>query len=79
MNVLKYSRLLGRLPRGSHVWEHRGHTGLDKLCPAHEVPVPRMRFRGGTLSSEDREPNHQIFKVRITVENVVHKVNKFRI
>lgn len=79
MNVLKQSRLLPRLPRGSRVWGDRGYTGLDKLCPGHEVIVPRMRPKGGVLSPEDRELNHQISKVRITVENVVCKLKKFRV
>lgn len=79
MKVLKQSRLLPRLPRGSRVWGDRGYTGLDKLCPEHEVIVPRMRPRGGVLSPEDRELNHQISKVRITVENVVCKLKKFRV
>jgi hypothetical protein len=78
MKVLKQSRLLPRLPRGSRVWGDRGDTGVDKLCPQHEVIVPRMRPKGGTLSPEDRELNHQIAKVRITVENVVCKLKKFR-
>lgn len=71
MKVLKQSRLLGRLPRGSRVWGDHRSTGLDKLCPQHEVIVPRMRPKGGRLSPDDRELNHQISKVRITVENVV--------
>lgn len=79
MKVLKQSRLLGRLPRGSRVWGDRGYTGLDKLCPQHEVITPRMRPRGSTLSEENRELNHQISKVRITVENVVCHMKKFRI
>ncbi|MFC3601954.1 transposase family protein [Deinococcus soli (ex Cha et al. 2016)] len=79
MKVLKQSRLLPRLPRGSRVWGDRGDTGLDKLCAQHEVIVPRMRPKGGTLSPEDRALNHQIAKVRITVENVVCKLKKFRI
>ena len=79
MKVLKQSRLLPRLPRGSRVWGDRGYTGLDKLCPNHEVIVPRMRPRGGALSAEDRELNRQISKVRITVENVICTLKKFRI
>ncbi|GGL12949.1 hypothetical protein GCM10010844_34620 [Deinococcus radiotolerans] len=79
MNVLKQSRLLGRLPQGSRTWGDRGYTGLDKQCPGHEVIVPRMRPKGGTLSPEDRELNHQISKVRITVENVVCKLKEFRV
>ncbi|AFD27544.1 Transposase, IS4 (plasmid) [Deinococcus gobiensis I-0] len=79
MKVLKQSRLLPRLPRGSRVWVDRGYTGVDKLCPQHEVIVLHMRPKGGMLSPEDRELNHQIAKVRITVENVVCKLKKFRI
>ncbi len=79
MKVLKQSRLLPRLPRGDHVWRDRGYTGLDKLCPDHEVIVARMRSKGGTLSLEEREPTHHISKVRLTVENVVCKLKKFRI
>ena len=56
-----------------------GRPGLDKLCPQHEVIVPRMRPKGGMQSPEDRELNHQIAKVRITVENVVCKLKKFRV
>ena len=37
-----------------------------------------MRPKGGRLSPDDRELNHQISKVRITVENVVCKIKKFR-
>lgn len=79
MKVLKQSRLLGRLPKGSRIWGDRGYTGLDKLCPEHEVITPHMRPRGGTLSEERRDLNHHISKVRITVENVVCKIKKFRI
>lgn len=79
MKVLKQSRLLPRLPRGSRVWGDQGYTGLDKLCPNHEVIVPRMRPRGGALSGEDRELNHQISKVWITVENVICTLKKFRV
>nr|WP_275040576.1 transposase family protein [Deinococcus deserti] len=57
----------------------RGYTGLEKLCPTLELIVPRMRPKGGALSEEDRELNHQISKVHITVENVVCKIKKFRI
>ncbi|WP_295815140.1 transposase family protein [uncultured Deinococcus sp.] len=79
MKELKQSRLLGQLPRGSQVWGNRGYTGLDNLCPEHEVITPQMRPRGGTLSEEQRELNHHISKVGITVENVVCKIKKFRI
>lgn len=79
MTVLKQSRLLGRLPQGSRIWGDRGYKGLDKLCPGHEVIVPRMRPKGRTLSSEDRDLNHQVSKVRITIENVVCKLKKFRV
>lgn len=79
MKLLKQSRVLGRLPLGSRVWGDRGYTGLQKLCPEHEVITPRMRPRDGTLSPDDRELNHQISKVRITVENVVCKIKKFRV
>ncbi|GAA5438241.1 hypothetical protein Daqu01_03386 [Deinococcus aquaticus] len=61
------------------MWVDRGYTALDKLCPQHEVIVPRMRPKGGTISPEDRALNHQISKVRITVENVVCKLKKFRL
>lgn len=71
MRVLKQSRRLVRLPQGSRVWGDRGYTGLEKLCPGHEVIVPRMRPKGEALSSEDRALNHQVSKIRITVENVL--------
>ena len=61
------------------MWGDRGDTGADKLCPQHEVIVLRMPPKGSTLSPEDRALNHQIAKVRITVENVVCKLKKFRI
>ena len=38
-----------------------------------------FRSKGGKLSAEERELNHQIAKVRITVENVVCKLKKFRV
>lgn len=56
-----------------------GVRGLDQFCPEHEVIVPRIWPRGDVLSEEDRAMNHQISKVRITVENVVCNLNKFRI
>lgn len=79
MKVLKQSRLLPRLPRGTRLWGDRGDTGLDNLCPQHEGILPRMRPRGSRLNPDDRELNHQISKVRITVKNVVCKIKKFRI
>lgn len=78
MKGLKQSRLLSRLARGSRVWGERGSTGLDKLCPAHDVISPRMWPQGGALSAEERELNYQSSKVRITAENVVCKIKKFR-
>ncbi|WP_412029920.1 transposase family protein [Deinococcus yunweiensis] len=50
-----------------------------RLCPEHEVITSRVRPRGGTLSGEHRDLNHQISKIRITVENVVCRLKKFRI
>lgn len=47
--------------------------------PGHEVIVPRMRPKGGTLSPEDQDLNHQMSKVRITVENVICTLKKFRV
>lgn len=79
MKVLKQSRLLPRLPKGARLWGDRGYTGLEKLCPRHEVIVPKMRPKGGELSEEDQALNRQISKVRITVENVLCKLKKFRI
>ncbi|AFD27386.1 Transposase, IS4 (plasmid) [Deinococcus gobiensis I-0] len=38
-----------------------------------------MRPKGGRLSPDDRDLNHQISKVRITVEDVVCKIKKFRV
>ncbi|AFD27470.1 Transposase, IS4 (plasmid) [Deinococcus gobiensis I-0] len=79
MKIQGQSRLLPHLPRGTRLWGDRGCTGLDKLCPQHEVIVLRMRPKGSRLSPDDRELNHQIYKVRITVENVVCKIKKVRV
>jgi len=79
MKLLKQSRLLPRVPRGTRLWGDRGYTGLEKLCPRHEVVVPVKRPKGGTLSGEDRELNRQISKVRIAVENALCRVKKFRV
>ncbi|WP_084047148.1 transposase family protein [Deinococcus hopiensis] len=79
IKLLRQSRLLPRLPRGSRLWGDRGYTGLEKLCPQHEVIVPRKRPKGGCLSLEDRELNRQISKVRIAVENALCRVKKFRV
>ena len=79
MKLLKQSRMLPRVPRGTRLWGDRGYTGLEKLCPQHEVVVPTKRPKGGTLTGEERELNRQISKVRIAVENALCRVKKFRV
>ncbi|GGM17248.1 hypothetical protein GCM10010841_26850 [Deinococcus aerophilus] len=53
--------------------------GLDRLCPEHEVIVPRMRPRGNRSSSKDRDLNQQFSTMRIAVENMVCNMGKLRI
>lgn len=47
---------------------------MDKLCPEHEVVVPRMRPKGGPLNPENWKLDHEMSKVCITVKNVVCRI-----
>ncbi|WP_264778068.1 transposase [Deinococcus aetherius] len=78
MKVLRRSRLMTRLPRHVRVWGDRGYTGLEKVYPDWETIVPTKRPKNGELSEEQRELNRLISKVRITVENVMNRIKKFR-
>ncbi|WP_264778887.1 transposase [Deinococcus aetherius] len=78
MKVLKRSRLINRLPPHVRVWGDRGYTGLEKVYPERETIVPAKRPKKGELSLEQRELNRLISKVRITAENVINRMKKFR-
>lgn len=78
MKVLRCSRLMTRLPRHVRVWGDRGYTGMEKVYPDRETVVPAKRPKKGELSQEQRELNRLISKVRITVENVINRIMKFR-
>lgn len=78
MKVLRRSRLMTRLPRPVRVWGDRGYTGLEKVYPDRETIVPAKRPKKGQLSDEQREMNRLISKVRITAENVINRIKKFR-
>lgn len=78
MKVLRRSRLMTRLPRHVRVWGDRGYTGMEKVYPARETVVPAKRPKKGELSAEERELNRLISKVRITVENAINRIKKFR-
>lgn len=78
MKVLRRSRLMTRLPRHVRVWGDRGSTGLEKVYPERETIVPAKRPKKGKLSGEQRELNRLISKVRITAENVINRIKKFR-
>jgi hypothetical protein len=56
-----------------------GYTERNKLCQEHDVIVPRMRSKGGTLNPEDRDLNHQISNVRMNAENVTCRQRTVRI
>lgn len=78
MKVLRHSRLMARLPRHVRIWGDRGYTGLAKVYPDRETIVPTKRPKKGELSDDDRELNRLISKVRITVENAINRIKKFR-
>jgi len=78
MKVLRRSRLMTRLPSHVRVWGDRGYTGLEKIYPDRETIVPTKRPRKGELSEEQRDLNRSISTVRITVENVINRIKKFR-
>lgn len=78
MKVLRRSRLIDRLPAHVRVWGDRGYTGLEKLYPERETIVPTKRPKKGELSDEQRELNRLISKVRITAENAINRIKKFR-
>lgn len=78
MKVLRRSRMMSRLPRHVRVWGDRGYTGMEKVYPERETIVPAKRPKKGALSEEQRELNRLISKVRITAENAVNRIKKFR-
>ena len=78
LRLLRRSRLEGRVPRHVRLWGDRGYTGLDTLYPGRETVVPRKKPKKGVLSDEDKEMNRLIAKVRITVENVLCQIKKYR-
>lgn len=78
MKVLRRSRLMTRLPRHVRVWGDRGYTGIRKIYPERETIVPAKRPKKGELSDEQRELNRLISKVRITAENAISRIKKFR-
>ncbi|ABF43883.1 Transposase (plasmid) [Deinococcus geothermalis DSM 11300] len=78
-------------PSGTHLfWVHipiwgqkRVPDGLFQNCkmsvyPERETIVPAKRPKNGQLSEEQRELNRLISKVRITAENVINRIKKFR-
>ncbi|GGL78771.1 hypothetical protein GCM10010840_15780 [Deinococcus aerolatus] len=78
MKALRHSHLMTRLPRQVRVWGDRGYTGIGKVYPEWETSVPAKRPKKGELSDEQRELNRLISKVRITAENTISRVKKFR-
>ncbi|PTA66309.1 transposase family protein [Deinococcus arcticus] len=78
MKVMRCSRLMTRRPKHVRVWGDRGYTGLEKVYPGREIIVPAKRPRKGQLSDEQRELNRLISKVRITAENGINRMKKFR-
>ena len=78
MTLLRKSRLVKHVHPGVRLWGDRGYTGLDKIYPEHQTIVPKKRPRGGKLTGEEKELNRQISKVRITVENAICRMKKFR-
>ncbi|MBB6018768.1 hypothetical protein HNQ04_004049 [Deinococcus radiopugnans ATCC 19172] len=78
MKVLRRSRLMTRLPRHVRVWGDRGYTGIRKIYPERETIGPAKRPKKGELSDEQRELNRLISKVRITAENAISRIKKFR-
>lgn len=79
MKVLRRSRLMNRLPRHVRVWGDRGYTGMEKVYPDWETIVPAKRPKNGELSKEQRELNRLISKVRISAENAIGRIKKFRV
>lgn len=78
MKLLRKSRLVKHVHPGVRLWGDRGYTGLDKIYPEHETIVPKKRPKGGDLTTEERELNRQISKVRIAAENAICRMKKFR-
>lgn len=54
----------------------RGYTGLEKVYPDRDTPVPARRPKKGGLSQE--QPERLISKVWLTAESAINRIEKFR-
>ena len=77
--LLRRSRLVVNLPPGTRVVWDKGYVGMEEVYPEFEVVVPIKKPKGGVLSDDEREFNRQVSKVRITVENTLCRLKKFRV
>lgn len=64
-------------PQGTRL---RQDTGYQGFAPQGVIIIqPKKRFRGQTLSQQDKEQNRQIAKERIVVEHAISGVKRLRI
>lgn len=77
--LLKRSRLMNNIPERIEVFGDKGYEGMGKVYARHAFITPQKKPKGGVLTSEERETNRLISKVRIEVENAINRVRKFRV
>ena len=78
-SLLKRSRLMSNIPERIEVFGDKGYEGMAKVYPRHAFVAPQKKPKGGQLTTEARETNRWISKVRIIAENAINRVRKFRV
>lgn len=63
--LLKRSRLMGGVPEHIQCYVDKGYEGMAKVFTRHAFTTSTKRPKGGDLTSEQRETNRLISKVRI--------------
>ena len=56
-----------------------GFQGIQKLCPRMTVIIPKKKPRGKELSTEDKENNREISKIRVLSEHAIGGVKRLGI
>jgi hypothetical protein len=66
-----------KIPKGSRVYVDSGYQGIQNIHKESEYPYKKPRK--GELSSEEKEYNTALSRVRVKVENVLARIKVFKI
>lgn len=78
LNLLKRSRLLGRLPKGVGLIGDKAYIGAAGIRPGVACATPRRKPRKKPHPPEDRRYNRAVSRRRIGVERTIRRLRVFQ-